>query len=73
MRATHPLAKRRAGEPQALGDGDVLAYHRAAREQLERLGPGPLTRGTRVLLWGLRAYVVFMALVVALQVAHTWH
>ena len=73
MQATHPLEERRPDELEALGDGDVLAYHRTAREQVDRLGLGPLARSTRVLLWGLRAYVVFMAVVVALQVAHTWH
>ena len=58
---------------KGMADGDVLAYHCAARERADRLGLGPLARGTRVMLWGLRAYVVFMAVVVAVQVAQTLH
>ncbi len=74
MRASAPtkgLAARDTTE--RLPDGDVLAYHRTARQQVERLGLGQLGRGTRVMLWGLRGYVVFMAVVVAVQVAQAWH
>ncbi len=54
-------------------DQDVLAYHHAARAQVDDLKPGRIARGTQVMLWGLRAYVVFMAVVVAVQVAHSFH
>lgn len=61
--------------PGASGDrdADVLAYHRTAREHVDSLGRGQLARGTRVMLWALRGYVVFMAVVVAMQVAQAWH
>jgi len=32
-----------------------------------------LGTGKKVLLWGLRGYVLFMVVVVAVQVAQTWH
>ncbi|MDA8200074.1 MAG: hypothetical protein M0Z54_11740 [Thermaerobacter sp.] len=73
MHAMQPMTGRVADVTEGLGDGDVLAYHRTAREQVDRLRIGQLARGTRVLLWGLRAYVVFMAVVVAVQVAQAWH
>ncbi len=58
---------------EELLDGDVLAYHRTARERIERLGLSQLAPVTRAMLWGLRGYVVFMAVVVAVQVARAWH
>lgn len=73
MHATQPMEGRVAEMTDGLADGDVLAYHRTAREQVDHLGLGQLARGTRVMLWGLRAYVVFMAVVVAVQVAQAWH
>lgn len=62
-----------AGVSAGEEDGDVLAYHRAARAHTDALGPSRMSRGTHLLLWGLRAYVVFMAVVVVMQVAQTWH
>jgi|GEM_PF-977026 len=37
------------------------------------LGLRPVSRGLRVLLWALRAYVVFMLIVVAIQVVRSLH
>lgn len=43
-----------------------------AKEQM-RLGRKRLGRGTRILMWGLRVYVLFMLVVVADQVWVTLH
>jgi len=52
---------------------DVLGYHRTARERMSALTEDRLGTGKKVLLWGLRGYVLFMVVVVAVQVAQTWH
>jgi len=44
----------------------------AAKRQA-RFGRAQLSGGARVLLWGLRAYVIAMFFMVAMQVVHTVH
>ncbi len=41
-----------------------------AAKKRTHFGPAHLSRGSRVLLWGLRAYVIAMFIMVALQVMH---
>jgi hypothetical protein len=42
-------------------------------KQHARFGRARLSRGARALLWALRAYVIAMLLMVAMQVVHTFH
>lgn len=44
-----------------------------AAKQHARFGRAQLSTGTRILMWGLRAYVIAMFLMVAMQVVHTFH
>lgn len=44
----------------------------AAKEQT-RFGRRRLTRGTRVLMWALRVYVVAMLVIVVISVVHALH
>jgi len=44
-----------------------------AAKQQARFGRAQLSGGTRVLLWGLRAYVIAMLFMVAVQVVHAVH
>ncbi len=74
--ATAPLA---AGDPGVEAPADPELDPRAVLAVLEpdqlvaakrvRFGPRRLSRALRGLLWGLRLYVVFMLVVVALQIA----
>ncbi len=40
---------------------------RQSRERVDQLGLKPLTRGLKALIWGLRIYVLFMVVVVAVN------
>jgi hypothetical protein len=51
----------------------LLEEHQKAREQVGHLGLRRLNPGLRVLIWALRLYVLFMAVVVAVNVAQTLH
>ncbi|HEV2357656.1 MAG TPA: hypothetical protein VGZ23_08630 [bacterium] len=44
-----------------------------AAKQHARLGPARLSRGTRVLMWGLRVYVIAMLVIVVVAVMQTLH
>ncbi len=43
-----------------------------AAKQHAQLGRAQLSRGARVLMWGLRIYVVVMFIIVAMQVVHVF-
>ena len=60
-------------EMEAVSVGEVLKEHEESRILVEALSIRVLTPGQTVIIWGLRAYVVFMAVVVAVNVSHTFH
>ena len=60
-------------EMEAVSVGEVLMEHEESRILVEALSIRFLTPGQTVIIWGLRAYVVFMAVVVAVNVSHTLH
>jgi t-SNARE complex subunit (syntaxin) len=49
----------------------LLTYHRQARQRVEQMEPARLTRSTRIIIWGLRVYVVLMVVVVVLNAVLT--
>lgn len=51
----------------------VLEEHQARRRHIEQLGRRPLSLPLRCLLWSLRAYVLFMMVVIAVSVWQTLH
>ncbi len=71
MRGHHSEAEQ---GPQDVWVRDVLEPDQLveAKEQM-RLGRKKLGRGTRILMWGLRVYVLFMLIVVFDQVWTTLH
>ncbi|MCY0900137.1 MAG: hypothetical protein OWU33_14655 [Firmicutes bacterium] len=52
---------------------EALAEHYESVRHLETLGLKPLSSGLTVLIWGLRLYVLFMAVVVIVNVVQTVH
>ena len=52
---------------------DVLEPDQLVEAKEEHLGRARLGRGTRLLMWGLRGYVVFMMIVVAYRMLTTMH
>ncbi|MCY0878073.1 MAG: hypothetical protein OWU84_03895 [Firmicutes bacterium] len=52
---------------------EALAEHQASVQHVERLGLKGLTPGLKLLIWGLRIYVLFMAVVVIVNVVQTVH
>lgn len=62
--------------PSAVQSESVLSVLEAdqlvAAKQKTRFGLARLTAGARVLLWGLRVYVIVMLIMVALQVTHVF-
>ena len=65
------------GAPDALDFSETWVREVLETDQLTatkmRYGRRKLSRGTLVLLWGLRVYVVFMVLIVGLAVWNTFH
>lgn len=53
--------------------GEVLDEYHVAIAHIESLGQRPLGSGLKVLMWSLRVYVLFMAVVVVLNVVQTLH
>lgn len=51
----------------------VLAYHHAARRRTQQLPLARLSPAQRILIWGLRVYVLGMVVVVGLQVQQAFH
>ena len=66
-----------SGEPDLKDPRVVLSLLEAdqvvAAKRLTRFGPRNLSFGVRVLLWGLRAYVVIMFLIVLVSVLQVLH
>lgn len=62
--------------PSALQSESVLSVLEAdqlvAAKQKTHFGLARLTAGARVLLWGLRVYVIVMLIIVARQVTHVF-
>lgn len=57
----------------SLAQGDVLAEHRLARGRSESLPQRPLSHRLRLVLWGLRAYVLFMVAMAVLNAVKAAH
>lgn len=53
--------------------GEVLAEHRLARRRSESLSQRPLNHRLRLVLWGLRAYVLFMVAMAVLNAVKAAH
>jgi hypothetical protein len=47
---------------------EVLAEYREAQVRIKTLGRATLGRKTRILIWALRIYVLFMLVVVAINI-----
>lgn len=52
---------------------EVLQEHRETETALAQLGRLSLSRGLHLVIWGLRAYVVFTVAVVVMNVVQTLH
>ncbi len=59
--------------PSPTGSRAILAEHHARRRHIEQLGRRRLSLPLRCLLWSLRAYVLFMMVVIAVSVWQTLH
>ena len=51
----------------------LLQEHEEGQKKIEDLGQRKLGAGLKITLWGLRAYVVFMLVVVGINVAQLLH
>jgi hypothetical protein len=54
-------------------EGEVLAENRLARRRSEGLSQRPLNHRLRLVLWGLRAYVLFMVAMAVLNAVKAAH
>lgn len=64
------------GPEPAQADPDLeeaLQEYQAALAHIQGLGIKPLSPSLKALIWGLRLYVVFMAIVVVFNVIQTLH
>ncbi|POB11253.1 hypothetical protein [Sulfobacillus sp. hq2] len=52
---------------------ELLADHESAREKVEKLGRLPLSPTLKVIIWGLRVYVLFMVVVVVINAFEITH
>lgn len=72
-----PAAENSYARPDLTDPHVVLSLLEAdqvvAAKQQTRFGRRPLGLGTRVLMWGLRVYVILMLVIVVISVIHALH
>jgi hypothetical protein len=52
---------------------DVLQEYKENQKRMQRLSERKLGLGLKIVMWGLRFYVVFMVVVVAINVSQSIH
>jgi hypothetical protein len=52
---------------------EVLSEYRSAQEAVASIGRAKMGRGLTAVIWGLRVYVLFMIVVVAINTIQTLH
>jgi hypothetical protein len=52
---------------------NILQEHKETQKRMQHLSERKLGPGLKIFLWGLRLYVVFMVIVVAINVSQSIH